>query len=563
MIDLNAKPFYLDDNDIEWVHSTIRDMTLEEKIGQLFCPIAEQINVNKLIDMNVGGIMYLPRQAAEIREKYSRIQTKSKIPFLLAANTEYGGIGVTTDGTNFGKPMQVAATDEEEQAYRLGLVACSETAAIGGNWSFAPVIDIDKNFLNPITNVRTYGSDADRVLRMAKQFFRGAKEAEIAVSIKHFPGDGVDDRDQHLHVTVNSLSVEEWSASYGHLYKELIEDGAQTVMIGHIAQPAWAKKLNPHLSEKELFLPATLSKELLQGLLRKECSFNGMIVSDATTMLGFMNAMPRKYAIPECIMCGVDMFLFNTNLDEDYAYMLGGYKEGLLTDKRLEEALTRILGLKASLKLHIKQKEGKLVPNASALKALRCERHLQWAKDCADKSVTLVKDTACLLPITPQTHPRIALLSMESEGRAGDTGGCADALKKELESLGFAVDEPDDLHYLNVPDPPMIEDIKKRYDLIVYCFNLQTVSNQTAVRLNWKQFSNCPFPWLVTEIPTIAVSFANPYHLYDAPEFKTYINAYAQNEYTVRAVAEKITGKSKFTGRSPVDAFCGKKECTF
>lgn len=561
MVDLKANPFFLDDNDIEWVHHTIQGMTLEEKIGQLFCPLAEQIDINKLIDMNVGGVMYLPETATELRKKYNKIQSRSKIPFLLAANTEYGGIGITTDGTNFGKPMQVAATDEEEQAYRLGLVACLETAAVGGNWSFTPVIDIDKNFLNPITNVRTFGSDADRVLRMAKQFVRAAKEAGVAVSIKHFPGDGVDDRDQHLHVTVNSLSTEDWTASYGRLYKELIEDGAQTVMVGHIAQPAWAKKLNPQLSDKELFLPATLSKELLQGLLRKECSFNGMIVSDATTMLGFMNAMPRKYAVPTCIMSGVDMFLFNVNLDEDYVYMLEGYKEGLLTDYRLEEALVRILGLKASLKLHIKQREGKLVPDASALAILRCERHIQWARECADKSVTLVKDKACILPVTPQTHPRIALLSMESEGRAGDTGGCADELKKELFSLGFDVDEPVDLQYLNVPEPPKIEDIKKRYDLIVYCFNLQTVSNQTAVRLNWKQFCDCPSPWLVSEIPTIAVSFANPYHLYDAPEFKTYINAYTQNEYTVRAVVEKITGKSEFTGKSPVDAFCGKKEC--
>lgn len=560
--DLRAKPFNLSERDIKWVRDTLAGMTLEEKLGQLFCPIATYLSVDKLLDMHVGGLMYLPMEAQALRQKYVEIQSEAKIPFLLAANTEYGGIGVTTDGTHFAKPMQVAATGDEEQAYRLGLVACAETAAVGGNWSFAPVIDIDRNFLNPITNVRTYGSDPARVLRMARQFLRGAREAGIAVSIKHFPGDGADDRDQHLHITVNSLCAEEWNATYGMLYRELIAQGAQTVMVGHIAQPAWAKKLNPDLSERETYMPASLSKELLHGLLRGECGFNGMIVSDATSMLGFTNAMPRREAVPYSIMCGVDMFLFNVNLEEDYAYMLEGYRGGLLTDERLDEALTRILGLKASLGLHEKQRTGALVPDASALHTLRCEKHLQWAAECADKGITLAKDTAKLLPVTPQTHPRIALLSMESEGRAGDAGGCATALKQELERLGFRVEEPQDLNPL-APQPPRIEDMKARYDLMLYCFNLQTTSNQTSVRLNWKQYPHCIFPWFVREVPTLAVSFANPYHLYDAPEFQTYINAYTQNEYTVRAVAEKLAGLSPFKGISPVDAFCGKPECGF
>lgn len=560
MSNLKAAPFYLSDEDIQWVQSTIGKMTIEEKLGQLFCPIATDIAIDKLVKMNVGGVMYMPTEASVLRQKYAEIQSKAVIPFLLAANTEYGGIGVTTDGTNFAKPLQVAATDDDEQAYRLGLIASTETAAMGGNWSFAPVIDIDMNFHNPITNVRTFGNDPERVLRMARQFLRGAKEAGVAVSIKHFPGDGADDRDQHLHITANGLSAEEWDTSYGMLYRALITEGAQTVMVGHIAQPAWAKKLNPELNEKELYLPATLSKPLLQGLLRGKCGFNGMIVSDATTMLGFVNAMPRKYAVPTSIMCGVDMFLFNTNLDEDFEYMYAGYVEGRLTEERLHEALERILGLKASLKLHIKQKAKTLVPHDESLKVLRCEKHLAWAHECADKSVTLVKDTARLLPIDPATHTRVAMLSMESMGRAGDTGGCAAALKTELERLGFVVDEPRNLQLL-VPNPPRIADIRARYDLILYCLNLQTTSNQTSVRLNWKQYPDCTFPWLSAEIPTIAVSFANPYHLYDAPEFQTYINAYTQNEFTVRAVAEKIAGRSHFRGKSPVDAFCGKKEC--
>lgn len=560
MLDLKTNPFFLTEEEIAWVEDTLASMTLEEKLGQLLCPIAGDLTEEQLLAFHVGGVMYQPTGAKALRAHYQALQGAAKIPLLLAANTEYGGIGVTTDGTHFAKPLGVAATGEDEQAYRLGLIACTETAALGGNWSFAPVVDIDNNFQSPITNVRTFGSDPGRVLRMGRQFLRGADEAGVAAAIKHFPGDGMDGRDQHLHGTVNSLPAAAWDETYGHIYKELIAAGAKTVMVGHIAQPAWAERLAPGISEEEALLPATLSAPLLNGLLREHCGFNGMIVSDATSMLGFTCAMPRRLAVPACIMRGVDMFLFNVDLEEDYGYLLAGYREGRLTEARLHEALRRILGLKASLGLHRRQRAGTLIPPEDALSVLRCARHTAWARECADKAVTLVKDTAHLLPITPARYPRVALLSMESEGRAGDTGGCAAALRRELEAAGFAVEEPDDLVQPS-PRAPKVEAVRRRYDLILYCFNLQTVSNQTAVRLNWKQFPACAMPWLTAEVPTVAVSFANPYHLYDAPQIKTYLNAYTYNEETPRAVVEKLTGNAPFLGKSPVDAFCGRRSC--
>ena len=115
-------------------------------------------------------------------------------------------------------------------------------------------------------------------------------------------------------------------ATYGKIYKTLIEQGAETVMVGHIAQPAWAKKLNPELTDEEAYLPATLSPELLTGLLRGELGFNGMISTDATPMLGFMCAMPRKEAVPRAIVAGCDVFLFNKDFNEDYESMMDWYR---------------------------------------------------------------------------------------------------------------------------------------------------------------------------------------------------------------------------------------------
>ena len=335
MIDLRANPFFLDDEGIQWVEETLASMTLEEKAGQVFCPVGLSNEEGLLRDMicsiGIGGIMYRPGPKAVIQETHRRIQSMAKIPLLLAANTEAGGSGLSFEGTGFGCPMAVAATGDPENAYRMGYVACKEGAAMGLNWSFAPIIDIDKDFHNPITNTRTFGSDPDTVLACASRYLDAADECNVAVSIKHFPGDGVDERDQHILTSVNSLSCEEYMRSYGKIYKSLIDKGAKTVMVGHIAQPAWVKKLNPNATRRELLRPASLSKELLTGLLRGELGFNGLISTDSSAMVGFTVAMPRRQAIPSAIAAGADVILFNKDLHEDYGYLLAGVKEGLVS----------------------------------------------------------------------------------------------------------------------------------------------------------------------------------------------------------------------------------------
>lgn len=393
MIDLKAKPFNLDIKAIAWVNETLRGMTIEEKIGQLFVPIgyasAPEYLDHQILKYHVGGIMYRTGEAAEMQACHRYLQAHSKIPLLIGANLESGGIGIANEGTAFGQQMQVAATGTSENAYRLGKVSCSEGKAVGCNWAFAPVVDIDMNWRNPITNVRTYGANAQMVLECSLAYMRAADEENVAVAIKHFPGDGVDEVDQHIALSVNSLSRSQWDARYGKVYQGLIDAGALSVMAGYIALPAYQKEL----------MPATLSPDLLQGLLRDKLGFNGVIVTDSTCMVGFACAMEREKAVPYAIESGCDMFLFNKDLDEDYGYMLEGYRKGILTDDRLNDALMRILGMKAALKL-----DGS-VPDKAALQVLSCDTHTAWAKKCASDAVTLVKDTQALLPLDARKTP--------------------------------------------------------------------------------------------------------------------------------------------------------------
>ncbi|NOU73836.1 glycoside hydrolase family 3 protein [Paenibacillus sp. LMG 31458] len=560
MIDLKAKPFHLNEEGIQWVADTLASMDLVTKVGQLFCPIGftdEKEHLAQLTKgVKIGGIMYRPGPGDKVQETHRYLQETSDIPLLIAANLEAGGNGSAVDGTFFGKQLQVAATDNTEMARKLGTIAAREGGAVGCNWAFAPILDIDYNFRNPITNVRTFGSDPERVARMSKAYTEAIQEHGMAVSIKHFPGDGVDERDQHLLTSINSLSIEEWDATFGKVYQDCIEAGAHTVMVGHIAHPAYSRHLRPGIEDTEI-MPATLAPELLNGLLREKLGFNGLITTDATPMAGFTMAMKRELAVPTSIAAGCDMFLFNKSLEEDFAYMMKGIENGILTEARVDEAVTRILGVKAALGLHRKKQEGTLVPGKEALSVLRCEEHVRWAQECADQSVTLVKDTQQLLPISPERHKRLLLFTLGGEeGLFGGTDVAPYFISK-LEAEGFEVKLYDKK---NIDLSAMFSGVKAltdHYDAAVYFSSLETHSNQTVVRINWAPPFGSDMPWFIPELPTVFISVANPYHLLDVPRVPTFINAYSPSDYVVDALIEKLLGRSSFTGVNPIDPFCG------
>lgn len=560
---LRERPFYLNDEQIKWVEDTLEQMTEKEKIGQLFCLISYSSEEKFLRELTekymVGGVMGRKMPVEEVHQMITTLQETSKIPMLIAANFEAGGDGLIEEGTNVGPNLQVGATGDPQFAYKQGYVCGKEGTAVGANWAFAPVIDIDNNFRNPIMATRLYGKDPKLVRDCGREYTKAVQQFDMAVSIKHFPGDGVDERDQHLVTSINSLSCEEWDRTYGEAYKACIGEGALTVMAGHIMMPEYSRKLCPGIKDEDI-KPATLAPELLQGLLREKLGFNGLIVTDATTMVGFTCVMDRKDAVPATIAAGCDMFLFTKNLEEDYAYMVEGVRSGVITKERLDEAVTRILALKAALKLPEKKKAGTLVPSLEYAKSVvGCEEHRKIELECSDKSVTLVKGKEDIFPLDVNKYRRVLLYPIVSgENALGYDGGgdIADELKVALEKEGFAVD----VYEPSAGTEGMLhryDELKEKYDLLLYAANMVTKSNQTVVRIEWAQPMGANCPIYMNVIPTVFVSFANPYHLIDAPRVKTYINAYKFKAENVQAVIDKMLGRSEFKGIDPVDSFCG------
>lgn len=564
-VDLKAKPYFLADEDIKWVKDTIAGMSTEEKIGQLFINLFffgggdfsgnDLTSIEILKKYHIGGARYQGGTSAQIQDLLNELQSNTKIPLLVAANCDAGGNGACSDGTYIASAAQCEASRDEQVSYDAGYVSGREEYALGVNWNFDPCVDILKNWRNTIVNTRAYGVEADTVIKHTNSYIKGLTETNIATCIKHWPGDGTEERDQHLVLGVNELSIKEWEASFGKVYRNHIEKGVHSIMAGHIALPEYQKALVPGLEDKDI-LPATLAPELINGLLKDKLGFNGLVLTDATHMLGMTSAMRREDYVPRAIAAGCDMFLFFNDIDEDFHFMLEGYKNGIITEERLQDALERILGMKASVGLHKAQAEGTLLRTREDLEVIGCEDHLMRRKEAADKGITLVKNTLDQLPIRLETHKRIRLFMLEGE-KGGIYEGNSDVqniIVKELEKRGFEVTINDGATRIKGSTKKFREEV----DAALIFADIIGYGAENNYRIRWKTAMSTDVPWYVHEVPTVFVSLNFTTHLTDVPMVKAYINAYHDNEENIKQTIDKIMGESTFKGSPNENVWCKK-----
>ncbi len=568
LVDLTAKPYNLSPEQIKWVEDTLAGMTAEEKTGQLFTSLFwfgadafsgnDLTNAQILAKYHIGGARWQGGNAKQVLELLNSLQTDSRIPLLIAANCDSGGNGACSDGTYIASGAQSEASRDPSVAYNAGYVSAREARALGVNVNFDPCVDILFNWRNTIVNTRAYGTTADDVIKYTSAYiegFRAGAKGEIVTCIKHFPGDGTEERDQHLVLGVNELSPAEWDASFGRVYRHHINNGVEMFMAGHIALPYYQKQLDPSLLDEEI-LPATLAPELITGLLKEQLGFNGLVTTDASHMLGMTSAMRREDYVPGAIAAGCDMFLFFNDIDEDFNFMLNGYKKGVITEERMNDAVRRVLGLKAKLNLAKKKEAGTLLKSEKDLEVVGCPEHLAMRADAADKGITLVKNTHDQLPIRPETHKRIRLYYLEGEvgGIYAAGSRVRDAVQEELEKRGFEVTVNDGTTRVK----GRTLDYRKNVDAALIIADVVGYGAQNNYRIQWKTAMSNECPWYVQEVPTIMVSLNFTTHLHDATMVKCYINAYHNNKEIIKQVVDKIMGESEFKGTPNDLVWAGK-----
>ena len=563
MVNLKAKPYYLSDEDIAWVENTIASMTDEEKVGQLFVNMVTDFTpegIKKVAETyHPGALRYHNKSAAELWDMVNTFQQCSKVPLLVASNCEAGGNGGVGGGTGVSCGAATAASRDPEVAYKAAKVGGTEAMAIGSNWNFAPIVDLLQNWRNTIVQTRSFCADPDRTVEYAKAFIKGTEECGMATTIKHFPGDGTEENDQHLMMGINDLGCEEWMASFGKVYKELIDAGVKTIMAGHIAQPAWQRKLAGRELDDHEILPATLCPELINGLLKTELGFNGMVVTDASHMIGMFGAMPRSQQLPAAIAAGCDMFLFFNDMEEDFGYMMDGYKNGVITEERMQDALRRILGVKASIGLHKKAAAGTLMPPKEGISVVGCDEHKAIAAECADKFITLVKDTQKMLPLDPTKQKRIRIHFLEGDGKvvAGklikdDSGAkIKQSIIEKLQAKGFEVVDGDAASVKG-----KMEEMMANTDAVLVFIDQVGFAQYNTMRVKWTM--PIQQPWYVRQVPTAFISLYLPNYLIDLTMSRTYINCYQDTPEVIDQLIAKLCGESEFKGTPEENVWCGR-----
>jgi beta-N-acetylhexosaminidase len=544
-----------------WVNSTLKTLTLREKIGQTvqeicradFCrdkeSAREHFSRYPYGSIFCGGeiIKGMGNASAMIRKSVRVCQQASKIPLLVAGDLENGAGAVVQDLTRFPSALALGATDGEKLAYDYGRYTALEGNSAGFNWTFAPVVDLLQNWMNSSVSNRALGDNPDAVSRLARAINRGLQEHGMAACAKHFPGDGVDFRDQHLVTSINSLSEEEWWEQHGAVFRSVINDGVYTIMAGHIALP-WRE---PIRAEQRRPRPATVSRELLTGLLRNEMNFNGVIVSDALIMAGFTGWAPRRQRLIESFNAGVDVMLWPG--ESYFDLMEEALDSGLVSLARLDESVRRILDLKARLGLISTEH-----PGLDALEET-AEAETGWGEiqtgarslsdEIARKSITLVRNRDRLLPLDPTKVKRILV----------HTAIPAELAAQQKEHLNVFIDclkqrgmELTILENGNCLDVQKMEEAGQSWDAYLVIYSLLMHQLKNTIRPTGHMAEVMWTQQIVETVRPITISLGSPFLLEDMPYMDTLINAYSTSLSTMRALDQALFGEIEFSTNSPV-----------
>lgn len=538
------------------VDSILKTMSLREKIGQtmLMLPdrkLESQIGKGSLKDFfkkyPVSGFFMgwklfegIDRQdhASYMVEATKKYQSASKYPLFFQQDYE-AGLGLVNT-TAFPSLMSIGAANSPDLSFKYGESVAKESASVGVNWVLHPVADLNTNPLNPITNVRSISDNPDLAIKLLGRQIAGLQSNGVAATIKHFPGDGDDYRDQHLTTTVNSLSFKQWKKQHGKVFQALIDSGVYCIMPGHITLPSYQKeKYNGFL------LPATLSKELMTDLLKKKMRFNGVIVSDAMVMGGFRgyykNQLEGEIA---GFKAGVDVLLWPS-----YAF-LDSVEQKIITGEipmqRLDDAVHRVISLKVKLGLFDK--------NHTLIRPISTEeskKSRETARMIAEKSLTLVRDNNNSIPF-PASVKKILVVGVAPIGRKGGAESLKNLqnLKEEFEKQGFFVDFQHNILY---EQNGWEEDLTQKYDKIIIAIDRRPHSPFGPLNFYDDEAQTA---WGVNAMPKdkiVVVSFGSPYHMNEYFErVPTCINAYSNTPATQAALVQALKGKIPFVGFSPV-----------
>jgi beta-N-acetylhexosaminidase len=537
----------------QWVDSTLGKMTLDEKVGQLIfatyhgsftatdAPAYAEMarDVEKL---HVGGFINITQssplgivksQAYPTAVLTNQLQAKSKLPLLIGADFERGTAMRLDEGTSFPTAMALAAAGNPKDAYTMGKITALEARAVGIHWIYAPDSDVNNNPNNPIINTRSFGEDPQKVAEYVTQFVHGVQENGGLATAKHFPGHGDTAADSHIDLPVIHADRERLESLELVPFRAAIAAGADSIMTGHLAIPALEPDTNT---------PATLSSNILTGLLRKELGYKGLVVTDAMDMGGITVRYAPGEAAVRAFTAGADALLMPPVPDAAIDALRDAVKSGRISHERLDASVRRILEAKARIGLY---HERLVDVNALNNHFGKAEWQRQ-AQEISDGGVTLLRDTAHRLPLdeTKPTRALLVALYADPEPYPGED------LERELRSRVDALTTlRADTRFvkadnLKLPAPDT-------YDLAILAFFVRVSDRKGNVDIPVEQAALAEKVYKNGK-PVVTIGFGSPYLVEHFPQAETWLAAFGISDVAQISVARALFGQIPVRGHLPV-----------
>jgi len=527
------------------IERKISEMTLREKIAQMIISSSDGFSLdenskefqrlkNLVLNEKIGGFIFFKGNSIQEAELINKLQQLSETPLLMSADFERGTKMRLEDGSLYPNNMALGATRDPELAYKMGYEIARECRAIGIHQSYSPVVDVNNNALNPIINVRSFGEDPKLVSVMGDKMIKGIQDANVIATAKHFPGHGDTEIDSHNDLPVLNLDMTRLESVELPPFKSAIDAGVMSVMIAHMSFPSVDDETN---------LPASLSEKVISGLLMNKMGFKGLVITDALNMAGVVKHFSTEEVALRCANAGVDLILMPQGETRTIDAIENAVLEGRISEEKINTSVTKILNAKKWLKIeenrYSNESDVRSIVNSPSAKTL--------AKEIADKSITLVKNTGNNLPLVNQSGKKCLVVSMNNGNEKANSDYFLSVFKdkNQFSELSYYDLSGD------ISNSGEILADAAGYDNIIIPVYAKVKIKTGTVGLPDSQIE------LINSLSSngrnvCVVSFGNPYLIQGFPDVPAYVCAYSDSEASIEAGIDALFGTIKFTGKLPV-----------
>jgi beta-N-acetylhexosaminidase len=578
-------PVHLDKGGEKWAQKSLKKMSLEQKVGQMFMvwSHAQFLNVASpeyialrdtmrkyhlggfgLTVDYVDGLLYKnePLEAAMVT---NQLQKDSEFPLLFAADFERGLGMRLNEVTGFPHAMAFGAAGTVEFARQSGRITAMEARALGVQWNWFPDVDVNSNPDNPVINTRSYGEDPSLVGRMAAAYIEGAHEFGMLTTAKHFPGHGDTDVDSHLAVPVIAADRTRLDAVELPPFEAAISAGVDAVLVAHVCVPA----LDP--DPKHV---ASISPPIVTGLLRDQLGFHGLVITDALEMAGLMKLFSQAgpaasgQAAVEAVKAGNDMLLIPADIDSAYSGVLNAVRSGEISESRIDQSVLKVLRVKASVGLN----KARLVDLDAVNQIIAKPENLLTAQKIADRAITLVRDNRQVLPLqcsakgtnpaasayqsTEDTRGRDLVLIFSDDSRS-ESGRLLDAeVRQRIPDARVIYLDPRTAVGLTTPVMSAVDMAQKIivaiYEVPVSGKVVRGKPGDNSMAVQSASATLLENVLQAAAAKTVVASMGSPYIVSQFPEIQTYLCAYSNMKVSEISAVKAMFGEIPLTGRLPV-----------